>query len=451
MVMAKAARWIDASSVPEHRTKQKTSPEVDKDLQTRIRSLLVPQNEHPPPRVPNPSPEYASSFRDSDDYISCFSPRAASLSPSAVKAIAAKLVDTDPRMLSIVANNFDGPAGPIVYPDMGFLQKSPIQPGFQKAGDSNQETLSPEARSGLDDFVVGRYQKRNHRKSGSSAATSSFTPSFRSMSQSSKRSTGSRIPAFNIRTIPPASLHVDVEPSRPGMQTMPGSYISEVETTAGPSPLPKSITADSVSTRGLPISKSTRTDLSPNPEIHSRAIEALRKAMDHDKPVNPSRSVPPLRKAFSQTSLKSSTSTLKSCHLMKLAAGHGGASQAAEPVLTPSVSHGHPYREIVETPQPSLSSHSGIKSTRLSSAQVGSIDTTLEQDLNDKNHNAFEVVSLPSEPLFSAYNDNDSLYGYKSASDCTMKPDPDTLENERQALRISTLPLSNEYEKAPGN
>ena len=445
MVMAKAARWIDASSLPEHRTKQKTSPKVDKDLQTRIRSLLVPQNEHPPPRVPNPSPEYASSFRDSDDYSGCFSPRAASLSPSAVKAIA-KLVDTDPRMLSIAANNFDGPAGPIAYSDMGFLQKPP----FQKAGDSNQETLSPEIRSGLDDFVVGRYQKQNHRKSGSSAATSSFTPSFRSMSQSSKRSTGSRIPAFNIRTIPPASLHVDVEPSRPGMQIMPGSYISEVETTAGPSPLTTSITADSASTRGLPISKSTRTDLSPNPEIHSRAIEALRKAMVHDKPENPSRSEPPLRKASSQTSLKSSASTLKSRHLMKLVVGHAGASQAAEPVLTPSVSHGHPYREIVETHQPSLSSHSGIKSARLSSTPAGSIDTTLEQDLNNKNHNAFEVVSLPSESLFSAYNDNDSLNGYKSAPDGTMKPDPDTLENDGQALRKSTIPLSNEYEKALG-
>lgn len=452
--MARLDRWVDASLIPEQRTKRKPSPKVDDDIQARIHSLLKSQNEHQHPRAPFSSLEYASSTSNSEEDHGGHSPhRATSHTPSAAKPTA-KLVDIGPRNLSRVTDRFDGPAGPIAYPDIDYLQEEPSRPEFKKGDDSNEEILNLEYLSGSSKFGVGSRFGRDHRKSKSSAAISSFRPTSRSVSQSSKKSTKSHILVDNLRTPPPASSNLKATPLKSENQSMPGSYISDIDAAATQSPPITSPIVDIGSVKEISVSNPTQFNPGPNPETHSRAIEALRNARDYDKSVKTSCSKPALRRGLSQTSLRSTNSALNSLHLLKLASGYANTTiQAAEPILTSSVSQGQSYSESFKTPQSILSKYHDIESARSSSAEMGSIEANPSQDLSryhalSVKHKTSDAVNLPIESLRSlTHKDIDEPYNSFSTAKDTTRPDLESLTDQQPTRRKRTLPLSYEDEK----
>lgn len=415
--MARHARWIDTSLIHEKRNEQKSSTKVDDDIQARIRSLLISQNKHHNPRAPSPSAQHAFSPYDSEEDDSGFSPQlAASYLPCAAMATV-KLVDIEPKNLSMMDNRFDGSASL----NIDYLHTRPSQP-------------EPENQT-----------RRDHHKSESSATISSFRPPSRATSQLSKNSTNSHILIHNIRTLLPASSHPKEKLSESEGHNMPGSYISEID-----------MMPDGRTTKEVSVSKPTRFDPGSNPETQSRAIEALKKARDFDKSEKNPRPKPAHRREPSQTSFRSTNSTLDSLHLLKLATGYTNTSHAVEPVLTPSVSQGHSYNEKLETPQPIPIRHRERESAKSSSAENSSADAILKQDLsNDRGlsnkHNTSKAVDLPIRSLRSSTCENvDQSYDHFPAAGGTTKPKLESLTDQRPTPLKKTLPLLDQDEEPIG-
>ncbi|KAF6237591.1 hypothetical protein HO173_004481 [Letharia columbiana] len=329
--MEKVARRVDAPLLPERGLT--TSSAVDADLRDRIRSLLISRNRRYPPKTPCSTPDYSYQTRDPDGNhldLPPVLPHTYRFSPAEAIAELTRLTYEPPDM---GATRFDGPAGQVDDDDADKSPRRPSQPNRQNDRNSTVEGPRSHATSGLNQRshadVLGRDASF---VDGLKRATSSA-------SKTSKTSTGTRIPRFHLRTVPPA---VDVNKAlRPAPLHVPGSYRSEVpsrkeQVSRATSPPPD----DDLDTTGEdPQAMPTYAGLgdgSPH-----KAIDMLTQVAEHAHTVaDPSRSS--LHRTPSQAKL-TPTSPVKQPQdlLLNFRAGGVAVGQAAQPVLTSSAGHGH--------------------------------------------------------------------------------------------------------------
>ena len=335
--MEKVVRRIDAPLVPERGLT--TSSTVDADLRDRIRSLLISRNRQHPPRTPCSTPDYSYQTRDPDEYhleLPLILPQNYRFSPAQAISELARLT-YEPSDMG--ATRFDGPAGHVDDDGADNLPRRPSQPNRQNDRDSTVGRPRSHALSGLN--------QRSHADILGREA-SSIDGLQRAKSSASKTSTGTRLPRFHLRTVPPA---VDVNKiMRPDPLHVPGSYRSEVPSkeeqksrVTSPRPNDK---PDATGDDPLAVPTYAGTGDGSSHKAH----DALTKVVEHDHVVA-DRSRSNLHKSQSQTKL-TSTSPVKQPQdlFVKPWPGETAVGQVAQPVLTSSPNHGHLHNDPSKSP-----------------------------------------------------------------------------------------------------
>ncbi|CAF9937023.1 MAG: hypothetical protein ALECFALPRED_007045 [Alectoria fallacina] len=335
--MEKVARRNDAPLVPERGLT--TSSAVDADLRHRIRALLISRNGQYPPKTPCSTPDYSYQIRDPDENhldLPLTPPKTYRFNPA--QAIA-ELTQLTYNPLDMGATRFDGPAGQLDDADADTSPRRPSQPNRQNDRNSTVERPRSHATSGLNQRshadVLGR--------------EASFIDELkRAKSSVSKTSTGTRIPRFHLRTLPPA---VDVNKvTRPLPLQVPGNSRSvvsskkeQVSRVASPSPDDRSDTTGE-DPLAVPMYAGFG-DGSPH-----KAIDALNKVAEHDHIVA-DRSISSLQETPPHAKL-TSTSPVKQPQdlLVKTSTGEAAVGQAAQPVLISGASHGPSHDDPSEAP-----------------------------------------------------------------------------------------------------
>ena len=336
--MEKVARRIDAPLVPERGLT--TSSTVDADLRDRIRSLLFSRNRQYPPRTPCSTPDYSYHPRDPDENHfdpPTIPPQSYRFNPNQAIAELTRLAHK-PRDMG--ATRFDGPAGQVDEDDDDTSPRRPSQPYTQKDRKSTMEGPRSRATSGLN--------QRSH--ADILGREAQFTDGLKRVkSSASKTSTGTRVPRFHLRTVPPA---VDVNKNlRPVPSHVPGSYRSEtsgkkeqVFKVTSPPPEDKSDTTGDDALAVL-----TYTGFGD--EAPHKAVDALTKVADHDHIVADRSNFGP-QKTSSQTKLISTSHVGQPQDLLVRGprTGGGAVGQAAQPVLTSDAGDGESHDDRSESP-----------------------------------------------------------------------------------------------------
>ena len=344
--MAQVAHWIEVPLRREHYHDYTISSRIDENLSERIHSLLVPKNWHQIPTAPCPSPDFAYIEHDSVQNRSKYS----SISPLnedlGIAKTIAKLTLLEHRELVDVSSSYDGPAGQIEGLDNGYIGSQPKQPEVdQNAPD--RETKNPNGPSGSNHLTDGDQTRRPYHRSDSSATLSTIGSPSRPMSISSKRSTASRAPVFNLRTVPPHTSRQAEVPFRPKLQHVPGSFDTEGSTAGGFSTPSSGLNDNSITEHR--VTELPPPHLEPKLERRSRAVEALTNVRGHDAFDNALHSKSLLRKEPSVSTLGSTTSTLQSHYLpARMFINQSNVSEAAEPIMTSEIGEGRSYSKVFE-------------------------------------------------------------------------------------------------------
>lgn len=325
-----AARRIDAPLVPERGLT--TSSAVDADLRDRIHSLLLSRNRQHPPKTPFSTPNYSSSAQDTDESQleqPHSLPQSRKFSSAQAIAELTRPAYEPPYMGAI---RFDGPAGQVGDDAADNFPRRPSHPNRQDDRNSTVEGPRSPAMSGLNQRSYADTLGRE----------ASFNDGLKRVkSSASKTSTGTRIPRFHLRTLPPA---VDVNKiRRPDPLHVPSSYQSEApskneQISRATSP-PREDKSDTTGDDSLAVpTYAGLGDGSPH-----KAINALTKVAEHDH-IIADRSKSSLHKASSQEKLPS-TSLVKQPKdvLGKSRPGEAAVGQAAQPVPESSADRGYSH------------------------------------------------------------------------------------------------------------
>ena len=334
--MEKVARRIDAPLVPERGLT--TSSAVDADLRDRIRSLLISRNRQYPPQTPSATPDYSyqSQVRDLDENkfdLPPLIPKAYRINPDQDIAELTQLTYDSPDM---GATKFDGPAGQIEDNDADASSRRPSQPSRLEDRDSSVEGQRSRATSGLD--------QRSH-AGGLGREATYFDGLKRVNSTASKASTGTRIPRFHLRTVPPA---VDVNKVvKPAHLDFSDKYRSEAlnKMEQATSPLLYS-KPDATNEELLAIPTSAALH-----DVNShKAIDALTKVAEHEHIVaDQSRAVP--QKTPTQEKLRSTRPAKEPRNiLLKFHDSSAVVGQAARPIVTSKEGYGNSHDSHSEAP-----------------------------------------------------------------------------------------------------
>ena len=334
--MEKVARRIDAPLVPERGLT--TSSAVDADLRDRIRSLLISRNRQYPPKTPSATPDYSyqSQTRDLDESLLDLPPliaKAYRINPDQDAAELTQLAYESPDM---GATKFDGPAGQIDDNDADASSRRPSQPSRLDDRDSSVEGQRSRAAPGLD--------QRSH--TGGLGREASYLDGLKRVnSTASKISTGTRIPRFHLRTVPPA---VDVNKVvRPAHLDFSDNYRSEAlnKTEQATSPLLEN-KPDATDEEPLAIPTSAALN-----DVNShKAIDALTKVAEHEHIVaDQSRSIP--QKTSAQEKLISTRPAKEPRNIfLKFHDSSAVVGQAARPIVTSKEGYGHSHDSHSEAP-----------------------------------------------------------------------------------------------------
>lgn len=393
--MAQVAHRIEAPLRPEQYHNYAISSRVDEDLSKRIRSLLVAHNGHHTPKAPCPSPDFSYFGHDSVENRSSYS----SISPLhedlGVAKTIAKLMLLESREPVVVASRYDGPAGQVEGLNNDYHSNQPSQPDVdQDASVRREETKNSNEPSGLNFLTDVDQIGRLNRRSDSSATLSTVGSPSRPMSISSKRSTASRAPVFNLRTVPLHTSRQAEVPFKPKLQHVPGSFETEGSTAEG-FMTPSSRLTDG-STPESRVAELPQPYLESKPERRSRAVEALTNVRGHDALDNALHSKPLLRKEPSVSTLGSTTSTLPSHHPpSKIFAAQSNLGEAAEPIMTPGIGEGRSYSKVLE-PLPRLGEDKRKKDGK---PQLGSSGVDDESTKVEDADSSFVTRSPSDSPL----------------------------------------------------
>lgn len=178
----------------------------------------------------------------------------------------------------MVVRNFAGPAGQLEDFDTTGPRRQPSQPEIVSDGNVGSARRELPITSGLNLLTVGGAIGRDYRSP--LTPTTASKPSLPSgiNSSSSKLLPSSRVPRYNLKTIPPKSPNAVGGHLRPSARHVPGSYRSEVV----PSPA-GSIRGSSPDLDNRPVPEDQRLEedssyFGINPEKHSAAVDYLKQA-----------------------------------------------------------------------------------------------------------------------------------------------------------------------------
>ena len=330
------ARRIDAPLVPERGLT--TSSAVDADLRDRIRSLLISRNRQYPPKTPSATPDYSyqSQTPDLDENLLDLPPlipRAYRINPDQEFAELTPLAYEPPDM---GATKFDGPAGQIDDNDADASSRRPSQPSRLEDRDSSVEGQRSRATLGLD--------QRSH--AGGLGREAPYIDGLKRVnSTASKASTGTRIPRFHLRTVPPA---VDVNKVvKPAHLVFADNYQSEALKKTGQATSPLLESKQDATDEELPVA-STYAALS---DVNGhKAIDALTKVAEHEHIVA-DQSKPITQKTPTQEKLRSTRPAKEPRNiLLKFHDSSAVVGQAARPIVTSKEGNGHSHDSHSEAP-----------------------------------------------------------------------------------------------------
>ncbi len=335
--MEKVARRIDAPLVPERGLT--TSSAVDTDLRDRIRCQLNSRNHHYPPTTPCTTPDHNYQNQSPDEShldLPPVSPQPYKFSPAQAVAELTRLT-YEPADMG--ATRFDGPAGQIDNDDADTSPRRPSQPIRQNDRDSTVEKPRSRVKSGLNKRSQGDVLGRE----------ASFIDGMqRSNSSASKTSTGTRVPRFHLRTVPPSTNVNKV--MRPDPLHVPGSYRSELPSK------PEKISQNASPPPEDEADKACEDQIAvPKYAGHKagsayKAIDALTKVAEHDHIIT-DRSKLVLHKVPSQEKLRLTNPIKQSRNLLtKPRADEAVVDQAARPILTSSAGLDHSHEDPSEPP-----------------------------------------------------------------------------------------------------
>lgn len=335
--MEKNARWDDTSLLPERGLA--LSPAVDANLRDRIRSLLVSRNQRHPPKTPCPSPDLNFVRRESVENRPDNRPiptKTYKFNPAQAEAHSIKLEKASSDM---GATRFDGPAGQIEDTNSNIHARRPSQPDVQSSRKFSGDWQWSTPTSGL-----------NQRAYGDILGREAFIPSpmDRKRSSASGKSTGSRIPRFHLRTVPPAKDGNKI--LRPAPLHVPGSYQSEVDVkrdrelkTISP---PLQDTSEVLDDEILAVPYHAGIT---NEHSHQAAVDALKDVVKHDHPVD--QVAPKIHSTPSHENIKPNAEVIKE-ELLKQESPTKQAlpSQAPDTVLQSAGDLENPGSEEAEAP-----------------------------------------------------------------------------------------------------
>ncbi len=231
----------------------------------------------------------------------------------------------------MVARSFDGPAGQMEDSDTAGLRRHPSQPEIGSDSISGSAQRGLPITSGLNLLTIGGAIGRDYRSPLKPIKASKPNPSGRADS-SSKPVPNSRVPRYNLKTIPPKSPNPVGKHLRAAAQHVPGSYRSEVVSTPAGSVGISTPTLDNKSVSEDPHSTGEPSYFALSPEAPSDAVESLKHATAHSISNDPS----PMRDMPSSIT----------------PADQARDVQPAEPVSTLGMNHKHSHDGSAATSSP---------------------------------------------------------------------------------------------------
>lgn len=324
--MAQVAHRINDLFLPERRSSYAHSSQVDQRSQTSHGSVLLPRRGRLP-RAPCPSPDTSDAPEDVNTGGLGQTFTGLGARKFNTDGTTANLSRRGSSEVSWMASGFDGSASQHENPNLSHRRRS------------SQPEMERDTTTGKTEIPVSE-SKPNQLSPGTRLGQG------RQVSGKAKRATGPRMPVFNLQTIPPTSSGATERASKLEKLHIPGSFGSETETSTLHSVQLRSPSDkdDSIAEELGP--GSNQFNPRPNPDFHSLAVEALKKAKGRDGAEVPVHPIPRLRKEASQATIMSTASTQQARHeLSKPVTGHSVAGKVAEPIMTPGMGQGLLYSE----------------------------------------------------------------------------------------------------------
>lgn len=308
-----------AHLIPERSASHRSFTARD-EPRARVRSLLILRNEHYPLCTLYSTPERKGSRHSTEGSITTSS------------GIGRTLTPTEQHLRPAMAiNRFDGPPGGQIEDDSAYAVRRHLsQPDMAGDPSSRAEGNTAQPLSVLNQRHAGTAVSQEQGGSADLPPMPQRSPF--------NRTPGRYKPHYDVRTLPPAT-HLTETPSRPGVQHVPGSYLSDFGSKSQ---------LESSSYLATDMLEDDRPQIQPHGShtvLPSSAVESLNHAQEQKGPL-PARL--PVRSVRSNTSLQQKTSqaslrpTFPSKTQPRILAALPYTSQIAQPVTTPASDYNYP-------------------------------------------------------------------------------------------------------------
>lgn len=308
--MAEVARWTEGPLKPERYHDSVFPPIEDGELSERIRSLLSLHNRGQSPSALRPSPGFAQSVTEPEGPYAGHRPISRRSSTTNSTKPIARL------SLKDFQQPFEGTQEPPletspharptteikVSQDNGHRYNHQNQPDINQGGRLDRdEEESPEATFTTSPLPPRALTGPSSSQSGCLTSQPTSDSRSRSTSYPAKTPVRTRLPLYNLKTVPAHTHHRPEAPMNPEILHVPGDYQSETGAST-----PRGIQTPSEPNEAL------NSSIHAKSSINSRAVKTLSSVKDHDGSDSTLSSKLSLRTEPSKTTLASTNSTLLS-------------------------------------------------------------------------------------------------------------------------------------------
>lgn len=303
--MAEVARWTEGPLKPE-RYHESVFPSIeDREFSEHIRSMLSLHNRGQSPSASRPPHDLAQSVNEPEGLYAGHRPTSRRSSSTNLSEPIARL------SLKEFQQPFKGiqeplfQTSPYARPTDNGHRDNQNQPDINQGERLNHrgEEEGPEATSTTLSLTPRPPAGPAYRQSESVTSQPTSGSRSRPMPYPAKNPVRSRLPLYNLRTVPPQTSQQPEAPMNPEILHVPGDYQSETEAST-----PRGFQTPSV------FNETSNSSVQAKPSIHSRAVKALSSVKGYDGSDSTQSSKPSLRTEPSETTLASTNSTLPSGH-----------------------------------------------------------------------------------------------------------------------------------------